>query len=69
MLSVENFPGQLCGGPVGLKLLPLQVEGEEEALALVEAVVLTLVEEAWARVWGVMLGTAEGEEAVLATVK
>ena len=45
------------------------VEGEEEALAVVEAVVLTLVEEAWACVWGVMLGTAEGEEAVLATVK
>ena len=34
---------------------------EAWALALVEAVVLTLVEEAWACVWGVMLGTAEGD--------
>ena len=64
MLSVENFPGQLCGGPVGLKLLPLQVEGEEEALALVEGEeeVLALVEgeeEAWALVETVVLTLVE----------
>ena len=56
MLSVEKHPGQLCGGPVGLKLFLLQavvLALVEEARALVEE---TLVEAAW-------------EEAPLATVK
>ena len=70
MLSVEKLPGQLCGGPVGLKLFPLQVlvqEGEEAPLALA-LVQEARVQEARARVWGPMVDPAEGEEAPLATL-
>ena len=59
MLSVEKHPGQLCGGPVGLKLFLLQAAVlalVEEARALVTLVEETLVEAEW-------------EEAPLATVK
>ena len=50
MLSVEKHPGQLCGGPVGLKLFLLQAAVlalVEEARALVTLVEETLVEAEW----------------------